>query len=70
MPVYEYQCQDCKLFFSQYFFSMDTGTVCCPSCHSQHVKKLISQLGNVVKKGSQSSCESCSSSNCSSCHQE
>jgi putative FmdB family regulatory protein len=70
MPVYEYQCLDCNHIFSQFFFTLDTGVVCCPVCQSQHLKKLISQIGNVNKKGSTSSCESCSSGNCSSCHAE
>lgn len=44
MPVYEYECQNCKKGFIEVLTlkEHETGKVACPSCGSKEVKQLIS----------------------------
>jgi putative FmdB family regulatory protein len=41
MPIFEYQCQKCQNVFEELVMSSKTK-VCCPSCQSRKVKRLMS----------------------------
>lgn len=49
MPIYEYECKDCKNHFEliQKVNELSTGT--CPNCHSVQVERLISAAGFQLK---------------------
>lgn len=70
MPVYEYECQKCHREFEELVFSHDPE-VCCPSCASAEVKRLLSVTAFKTSKGFAStgsaSCGGCSASSCSGC---
>lgn len=42
MPIYEYECNNCKLIFEQIQKISDPPITNCPDCHKNSVKKLIS----------------------------
>lgn len=42
MPIYEYECNSCKLIFEQIQKISDPPITNCPDCHKNSVKKLIS----------------------------
>lgn len=77
MPIYEYQCCDCRKQFETLVFRSDEA-VSCPDCGCSHTERLMSVCG--FKSGgakgaassrmgsSASSCSGCSSGNCASCH--
>ncbi len=64
MPIYEYQCQDCKEDFEVFVISVSKANeVECPKCHSRNVKRKISLFGWAGSKGSSSTVgSSCSTS--------
>lgn len=73
MPIYEYECSDCKTIFEKIrpFKSADQK-VECERCQSVKTNRIISTFfscssGNEVNQ-SNSSCASCSGGNCSTCH--
>jgi len=56
LPIYEYECQDCKNKFTV-FLSVNEmqkqekeGAIECPKCHSKNVKKLITVPSAVIIK--------------------
>jgi len=55
MPIYEYECKDCKNIFSKLVIKQDTK-VECPSCKSQNVEKKMSKVSTMGNTGSTSSC--------------
>ncbi|MCX7784863.1 MAG: zinc ribbon domain-containing protein [candidate division WOR-3 bacterium] len=72
MPIYEYQCDNCKHIFEELIFnSQDRAkpNICCPKCHKKKVNLLYSTFGlkGVDKKVAQSNCSSCSAKSCSGC---
>lgn len=42
MPIYEYECNSCKLIFEQMQKISDPPVITCPECNKNTVKKLIS----------------------------
>ncbi len=44
MPLYEFQCLDCKSHFEEIFLTSnpDLADVECPSCHARRAEKLLS----------------------------
>ena len=42
MPIYEYECKDCKHTFEQLVFQNDRTPVRCPRCKSENVTRLMS----------------------------
>ena len=46
MPIFEYQCQKCHNVFEELVMSSKSN-VCCPSCQSKKVKKLMSAPSNL-----------------------
>ena len=75
MPVFEYHCQSCDREFELLVgVGAGNGSLKCPHCGSDELKKLFSKFsarskgsGGVTTPASGSSCGGCSSSNCGSC---
>lgn len=72
MPLYEFECQDCKERFEQLTgMEIQPGSISCPVCQGNRLRRLISSFGFKGSKGyvsaGSSSCGSCSSSHCGSC---
>lgn len=77
MPIYEFNCPECKNIFEELVFGDDKPA--CPKCGHAETTKLLScatlhtpapsRLGQQVSfpSSSSSSCGSCSSKNCSTC---
>ena len=42
MPIYEYECTECKHSFEVLVFAGDQINPQCPQCRSEHVKKMMS----------------------------
>lgn len=42
MPIYEYQCTDCKFRYEKIQKISDPALTECPSCHGQGLEKLVS----------------------------
>ncbi|MCL6471466.1 MAG: zinc ribbon domain-containing protein [Firmicutes bacterium] len=72
MPLYEFKCASCEDTFEKLVLASGNGTVTCPKCGSNDVKKLFSSFGftsserNSLAKAT-SACSSCSSSSCATC---
>lgn len=43
MPIYEYQCSDCKYTFEELQSFSDKPITDCPKCQEKNVSKLISR---------------------------
>jgi putative FmdB family regulatory protein len=63
MPIYEFQCPECRRIFEEFFFSShqldDEGAVC-PTCQNVVKEKLISSCSSTdgVKSSSGAGCGS------------
>ncbi|MBL7081151.1 MAG: zinc ribbon domain-containing protein [Candidatus Omnitrophica bacterium] len=71
MPIYEYQCSQCKVKF-ELLIRTNQERVICPHCHSPKITRLFSVFAHFSKDTqgnitSNSSCSSCVSHNCSTC---
>ena len=71
MPLYEFQCEQCKKRFEALVRLGREAEVVCASCGSSKVKKLLSAFG--IGGGSSrlkesSGCSSCKGGTCSTCH--
>jgi len=74
MPIYEYQCNECKDTFECLVFGKEE--IICPGCQGKNVKRILSSCG-FFSKGSggetqktsagTSSCSGCSATSCSTC---
>lgn len=63
MPVFEYQCNDCKNKFEIFHKSQSSKEeIKCPSCESENNQKLFSAFSSTVK--STFSAPSCASGQC------
>ncbi len=63
MPIYEYQCEDCKTPFEVFIRSVThLPQVECPECGSERVEKQVSSVsGSGADEGGSVSYSSCSS---------
>ncbi len=53
MPIYEYQCEDCKTPFEVFVRSVfHPPVVWCPECGSEHVEKQVSSVSGSGEDGS------------------
>lgn len=69
MPIYEYQCCDCRECFEKLVFGRDPE-VLCPKCGSNRTEKRLSKFGmgrSSDGSGGGSGCGGCSASSCSGC---
>ena len=72
MPVYEFECLDCKRDFEQ--LVMGSGSkIECPHCKGNNANKKMSVCGmssggKFTGSSGGPSCTGCPSSNCSTCH--
>ena len=65
MPLFEYQCKDCKSKFEILHKSSSLKEeVLCPRCHSKNSVKLISSFNSVESSGSDFSNSSCATGSC------
>lgn len=65
MPIFEYQCKDCKSKFEiLHKGSSSEEEVLCPECHSKNSKKLISSFNSVESNSSDFSGSSCATGSC------
>ncbi|MGD9368946.1 MAG: zinc ribbon domain-containing protein [Desulfobacteraceae bacterium] len=60
MPIYEYECEQCRHCFEKLVFAGDDVVADCPQCGSHEVKKLIS-CTRVISEGLASACDAGSS---------
>ena len=51
MPVYEYECKDCKYLWEEEQKINDLPISKCPNCKKKQIKRLISSGTNFVLKG-------------------
>jgi len=64
MPIFEYQCEDCKTKHEVlHKSSLNQEEVSCPKCNSKKNKKLLSTFSASFSSGSYSD-SSCASGNC------
>ena len=49
MPIYEYQCEDCRKTFETFQKIDDDAIPVCEFCQGNKVKKLLSPVGFVLK---------------------
>lgn len=62
MPIYEYECQDCKILFEIIVSSADAAKdITCRKCASRNVKKTISAGSHRLASGSSLPAAGCSS---------
>ncbi len=78
MPIYEFECNECKKVFEEVVLRTDE-VVECPDCKSQQTSKLVSKCSFASNLGGQSvgampqasnssrSCSGCSGGSCSTC---
>ncbi|MBL7129674.1 MAG: zinc ribbon domain-containing protein [Ignavibacteria bacterium] len=65
MPIFEYQCKDCKSKFEILHKSTSLKEeVLCPECHSKKSKKLISSFNSVESSNADFSNSSCATGSC------
>jgi len=65
MPIFEYQCEECKSKFEILHKSTSSKEeVLCPECHSKKSKKLISSFSSVEYSSSDFSNSSCATGGC------
>lgn len=52
MPIYEFQCMNCKETFTvkMTVMEMEKAKITCPKCSSEKVEKTISQFYTVTSK--------------------
>ncbi len=49
MPIYEYECDDCKETFEVFLGINDSPVETCPECNGKKVKKLVSNCSFQLK---------------------
>jgi putative FmdB family regulatory protein len=65
LPIFEYQCSECKTKFEILHKSINkVETVNCPNCNSINNKKLLSTFSAATNSSSNYSASPCLSSNC------
>lgn len=51
MPIYDYECQDCKTQFEVEAKMSDPPPPYCPNCKHPHIRRMISRTSFVLKGG-------------------
>lgn len=52
MPIYDYECRECRNKFEEFARITDPPAPCCPACKSENISRLISgTFGNVEMNG-------------------
>lgn len=51
MPIYEFQCLDCRNAFEKLFFRGDRELVACPECGSENTKQRPNSGSFMTSKG-------------------
>lgn len=65
MPVFEYQCQECKTKFDVFHKSQNqTEKINCPKCNSDKSRKLFSTFSAAVTSSGSDSYGGCSDGSC------
>lgn len=65
MPIFEYQCEDCKTRHEVLHKSLlNPEEVSCPKCNSKKNKKLLSTFSASIGGNSSYADSSCASGNC------
>ena len=76
MPVYEYDCEDCKRRFEiRRSFSESDAPANCPDCHGQRTRRALSRFyavsassdGSVNAVAGGGGCAGCAGGHCASC---
>lgn len=49
MPTYEYECKNCRYEFETQQSIKEDSLKTCPSCHTDSLRRLISQTSFVLK---------------------
>lgn len=49
MPIYEYECNDCKCVFEEWAKIKDAPAVVCQKCAGTNINRLISHSGFQLK---------------------
>lgn len=49
MPVYEYQCKECRTIFEREHSIGEKKKYRCPNCSSKSTRKIVSQVGVIFK---------------------
>jgi putative FmdB family regulatory protein len=65
MPIYEFECSECGELFEELVFNLTKiGSVTCPSCQSDQVRKRISLMASTLRSngGSAAPASSCTTS--------
>ena len=67
MPLYEYLCQTCETRFDRLSSVADADGATCPSCGTDHAKRLISVIAGMAGRAEapapvcgQGACDACS----------
>ena len=68
MPIFEFNCLDCKNVFEDLFYSYDISNedIRCPKCDSSHLERLFSLFSSPSVK-TNNSCSSCNTRTCNTC---
>ncbi len=72
MPIYEYQCSQCKNEFEKLVLNT-SEKIACPKCKSKKVQRVMSAFafsvgGKFKSTAGASSCGSCAATSCSTCN--
>lgn len=62
MPIFEYECKECKTRYEVLHKSSNNDEANCPKCNSDKKIKLISSFSSVISSGQSSG--GCESGNC------
>jgi len=50
MPIYEFECEQCRHRFERLIFPSEDGQPSCPKCDGEKARKLMSACSNVTLK--------------------
>jgi putative FmdB family regulatory protein len=69
MPIYEYECEDCRIEFEELVLGSASEPEVCPKCGSDKIGRLVSTFGlaGTSGGGSGSSCSGCTAKSCGGC---
>lgn len=59
MPIYEFECRDCRHGFEELLPTTDISKVKCPKCQSAKVQRQLSMFGIGKPTPKSSACDNC-----------